>query len=264
MKLAISNIAWTTNEDEEIYSFLKLQEIKFLEIAPTRLIVENPYYNLKEAENISIELKEKYNLDIVSMQSIWFGHTENIFESEKSFNILLEYTKKAIDFAESIECKNIVFGCPKNRNMKNKEKDYKLAIKFFKEIGNYALNKSVVIAVEPNPTIYNTNFLNTTSEAIEFVKEIDLKSVKINYDLGTVITNNEDLKILEKHLDLINHVHISEPNLEVIESKETITELISLLKQNNYNKTISIEMKKTDVETIKNTISYIKELIGGF
>lgn len=263
MNLSISNIAWDKEEDIEIYEYLKSKNIEYLEIAPTRLIKENPYDNLEIAKSIKEELKEKYNLNIISMQSIWFGKTENIFENEESYDTLINYTKKCIDFANTIGCTNIVFGCPKNRNINNYEKDYSKAKEFFKLLGDYAINKNVIISIEPNPTIYNTNFLNTTKEAIDFVKDINMENIKINYDLGTVIENKEELSILIENIKLINHIHISEPNLEVIQKRKLTEELIKSLKEIKYNKFISIEMKKTDIEKIKETITYLLELLGG-
>ena len=45
MKLAISNIAWSKEYDEEMYEFLSKNGIEGLEIAPTRIFEKNPYMN---------------------------------------------------------------------------------------------------------------------------------------------------------------------------------------------------------------------------
>ncbi len=259
MKLSISNLSWDSKYDEEMYNYLKEKNFD-LEIAPTKLISDSPYDKIDEIKDISNNLKEKYDINIVSMQSIWYGKSENIFESDESRKTLIDYTKKAIDFASSINCNNLVFGCPKNRNMKDINKDLEIALEFFKEIGKYAKSKNVVVALEPNPTIYNTNFLNYTSEAIDFVKKIDIPSIKINYDFGTIIQNNEDINILKDNINLINHIHISEPNLNIIEKREIHKDLFKLLNELNYKKYVSIEMKQFDIKDVKNTIDYLYEL----
>lgn len=263
MKLAISDIAWSEADDEVMYNFLKENDVTGLEIAPTRIFKENPYEQLEEAKKYSNMLMDKYNLNIASMQSIWFGKSENIFQSESNAEELIKYTKKAIDFATAIGCSNLVFGCPKNRNINNYEEDYPKAVNFFKIIGEYALNKNVVIAVEPNPVIYNTNFLNTTEQALEFVKEINLDSIKVNYDLGTVIYNNENIEILRDNIKYINHIHISEPNLKIIEKRELHKELVKLLNYLNYQRYVSIEMKNNEnIDDVKKSIIYVKNLVG--
>lgn len=262
IKLAISNIAWDKADDENTYKFLQDSGIMGLEIAPTRIFEQNPYEQLSSAKEYSNMLREQYNLNIISMQSIWFGKNGNIFESEKNIEELAKYTMKAIDFANTIGCKNLVFGCPKNRNINDYNKDYPKAIQFFKNIGKYALEKNVVIAIEPNPVIYNTNFLNYTKEAIDFAKEINMDSIKVNYDLGTVIYNKEDINMLKENIKYINHIHISEPNLDLIKDRQIHKELISILKDVDYKGYVSIEMKKSDnIEDVKNVIEYISSIL---
>lgn len=261
ISLAISNIAWTREMDPEVFKLLQKYHIHGLEIAPTRIVETAPYENIGQATEIVKRLKEDYQLQVVSMQSIWFGKTEKIFESEEEFNEMLNYTYKAIDFAHAIHCPNLVFGCPRNRVITNYEEDYKKALLFFQKVGLYAQEKGVTIAIEPNPTIYHTNFLNYTAEALEFVKDVNLESVKINYDLGTVITNQESLDILGENISYINHIHISEANLELITPRELHKQLFSLIRSLHYSKSVSIEMKTTNsIDDIEKTLKYVRSL----
>ncbi len=259
-KLCISNIAWQKEYDSEMYELLKNKSIKNLEIAPTRLLGDNPYDHIEEAKKLTHSIKEKYDINIVSMQSIWYGKTEKMFGCENNRKELLQYTKKAINFASAIECHNIVFGNPKNRNMSDYNKNYDEAIEFFRELGEYAELKNVVVSIEPNPTIYNTNFLNKTIEAIEFVKEVNSPYIKVNCDLGTIIENKENLKVVDENIKYINHIHISEPNLEIIKRREIHKELLEILRKNDYNKSISVEMKQSDIKDIEETINYVKNV----
>ena len=98
MKLSVSNIAWTKEQDEQMYEFLASEKIEGLEIAPTRIFPESPYDKCEKAAGFAAELKEQYGLEIPSMQSIWFGRSENLFASEQERKTLLEYTKQAIEF----------------------------------------------------------------------------------------------------------------------------------------------------------------------
>ena len=114
-----------------------------------------------------------------------------------------------------------------------------------KEIGRYAYERNVVFAVEPNPPIYGTNFLNTTVQAIQFVRKLNQSGIGINIDIGTMIYNREGIELLEENMDLINHIHISEPNLVPIEIKDLHSQVAQSLRKCNYQNFISIEMKKT-------------------
>lgn len=262
MNLSISNIAWLNENDNQMYAFLKEQGFSSIEIAPTRIFKEDPYNDLEKAKDFAIKLKQNYGLTISSMQSIWYGRSENIFDSEEERKKLGNYTKKAIDFANSIGCKNLVFGCPKNRVSKN-ENDMDVAIPFFKELGEYAKLNNTVLSMEPNPVIYNTNFINYTSQAFEIVKATNSGGFKVNIDLGTIIYNKEDLQIVTDNIGLVNHIHISEPNLALIEKRELHNQLSEILHQVNYQGFVSIEMGKRDnLDEVKETIKYVKEVFA--
>lgn len=258
MKLSISNIAWGAEHDTEMYAFLQQKGFCGLEIAPTRLFPENPYDKIDDIKEFRKRLLEQYGLQISSMQSIWYGKTQSIFGSEDDRRQLIDYTKKAVDFAYAANCKNLVFGCPKNRVIPD-ESYIQSALEFFNELGDYAAQANTVISLEANPPIYNTNFMNTTPEAFEICKKTANKGVLVNVDLGTMIYNNETLDIVAQNIDYVNHIHISEPYLAPIEKREIHAELKNL----EYDKFISIEMgNKNNLEQVKDTVKYVAEVLG--
>ena len=261
MKISISNIGWDKEKDEEMYKYISSIGFQGLEIAPTRIIEKNPYNHLEEAKEFAIKLYRKYNIEISSIQSIWYGRKENIFNDFNQRKELIKYTKQAIDFAKVVKCKNLVFGCPKNRIINDSKKNNKIIEEFFFEIGNYAIEKNVYFSIEPNPIIYGTNFINTTDQAIQIVKNLNNKGIKINLDLGAIIYNKENLNIVEKNIELINHIHISEPNLKVIIPRKIHKDLLKILKNNKYDGYISIEMgKQEDIKIVKETLNYVKRI----
>lgn len=257
MKLSISNIAWDSAVDDEMFEYLKYMDFEGLEIAPTRLEPNDPYNNISESVKKTKYIEDKYNLKISSMQSIWFGRTENIFASEEDRDILIAYTNKAIDYAKAIGCRNLVFGSPRNRVIDDFKK-YNIAIEFFRKLGEYAEQNEVAIAFEPNPAIYNTNFINYTTDAIKLVKEVASKGFMVNLDLGTVIWYKEDLNSILTDIDIINHIHISEPYLAQIKTREIHKKLKYLLHENGYCNFVSIEMKNlNDINKVKETVKYV-------
>ncbi len=259
MRVTISNIAWQLEDDAEMYAFLKEKKCTGIEIAPTRIFPENPYSDLNKVAKFRDELQADYGLQVVSMQSICYGRNEAIFSSEEERNSLLEYIKKSIDFASELNCNNLVFGSPKNRNINPNQEA--IANAYFSEIGKYAAEKNTVFAFEPNPVIYGTNFINTTTQALNFVKACNVEGLKVNFDLGTVIYNKENLSILENNLKWINHIHISEPYLEVIQKRSLHEELASILRKEKYTNYISIEMKAgSELEKIKDIIQYTQDV----
>lgn len=260
MNLAISNIAWNTSENDFVYSLMQKYNFTGLEIAPTKIIPEQPYSHITEAASWSNDLHSKYGFSIPSMQSIWFGRTEKLFGSQEERKILVDYTKAAIDFASAIGCKNIVFGCPKNRN-KPDGVDKEIAVQFFHEIGEYASSKNTCIGMEANPAIYGTNFVNTTEQAVDLIERVNSKGFKLNLDAGTMIENEEPVSILLGNEDLMNHVHISEPYLKKILIRDLHKNLYSLLKEINYTGFISVEMGyQNNLTDIEDVMKYMRNL----
>lgn len=264
IKLACSNLSWKTEDNEKVLSFLNEKKINGIELAPSKLFGN---FELRKAHIAHIErIKKIYNLPVVSLQSIWFGLNQNIYRSKEDRNILLRRTKKLIVFADKIGCRNIVFGCPKNRNipenMLKQSIDYakEIALDFFYEIGMYCKKHSTVLSLEANPNIYGTNFLNTTLECIDFTNKLSISSVKTNLDFGTIIYNKENLKEIEPNIDKINHVHISEPYLKLIEQNEKHKELFKILQNCNYCGFVSIEMNNQSYKDLIESINYVQAI----
>ncbi|SHI33128.1 Sugar phosphate isomerase/epimerase [Butyrivibrio fibrisolvens DSM 3071] len=262
MKLSISNIAWTAENDEVVYKMMKDKGFSGLEIAPTRIFPDNPYDHAIEARKWAEKLFEDQEFKVSSMQSIWYGRQEKLFGSEEERDALINYTKKAIDFAKEIGCGNLVFGCPRNRNLPEGADD-QVAIDFFKEIGDYAADKGTVVAMEANPPIYNTNYINDTSAALVLIEKVDSKGFKLNLDMGTMIENGEDVSVLNGKESLINHVHVSEPGLKVIEKRELHKKLFDKLRECGYDRYISIEVSRQEsIETLEEMMNYVKAIFG--
>ncbi|MCM1231860.1 MAG: sugar phosphate isomerase/epimerase [Ruminococcus flavefaciens] len=258
MNLSISNIAWTTDQDEAIYSLMQKYSFSGLEIAPTRIFPETPYRNLDAAKQWSNALKKDYGFSIPSMQSIWYGRQEKIFGSPTDREMLISYTKKAIDFAVRIGCKNLVFGCPRNRTFQNSA-DLDCAVPFFKILGDYAAEHGVVIGLEANPPIYHTNYINDTKSALELIKEVGSHGFMLNLDVGTMIQNGENVVEIEDYIPLISHVHISEPGLQPIQERTLHYELKNILQGNKYSGFVSIETGNANsVALLEKEMSYVK------
>lgn len=260
MKLCISNIAWDKAYDEEVYKVCSAMGYDGIEIAPTRVFPNNPYDHLDDAKNWAKNLEIGYGLKVYSCQSIWYGRTENIFESEDDRERLLEYSKKAFCFAEAVGAKNAVFGCPKNRNGYGKKPDRNdmVAEDFFSKLAVCAADYGITLSIEANPDIYGTDFLTRTKDTIEFIKRLGYGSLKLNLDIGTMLYDNENLGAISEFEELIGHIHISEPKLAIIRERMEHVKLFQYLRSIKYEKAVSVEMGKADgVEQVYETMRYI-------
>jgi len=272
MKLAVSNIAWTAEEDEKVYALMRKYGYTGLEIAPTRIFETNPYEDLDAVKAWRQEFAVKEGFEIPSMQSIWYGRTERMFGDEAQRQTLLEYTKKAVDFAEAAQCKNLVFGSPKNRILPDISSRVlrRKGVEFFKEVGDYALSKNKVICMEANPLSYHTNYVNTTRVAMSLIHEVESDGFGLNLDIGTMLENRERIEeTLLGRAHMIQHVHLSEPFLKPIVmerySKWLHGELAAFLRENDYQGYVSVEMSRLEGGVdgrMDEILAYGKEMFG--
>jgi sugar phosphate isomerase/epimerase len=265
--IAASNIAWRAPEDREMYAFLAAAGCTGLEIAPTRLFPEAPYEQLAGAREFSKRLHEDFGLAVCSLQSIWYGVTDRIFDGEAARERLLAYTAKAMAFSAACGCPNLVFGSPKNRSLPEGQTLPPEGFRFFSELGRLAAEQGCVLALEANPEIYGTNFINTTEQAFAFVRELASPGWKVNLDIGTVIYEcgaegqrapeparlAQILALIRENADRIGHVHLSEPRLVPVQKRDLSLQILSARATSGYRGCLSVEMADTgrlsDVQT---------------
>ena len=259
LNLAISNIAWEKADDEAVYVMMKEYGFTGLELAPTRIFPEAPYENPTGAMLFGGWLRRVHGFCVPSIQSIWYGQSGSIFDPGDA-GALQDYTALAFDFAHLLNCPSLVFGCPKNR-MLPEGRDPQSADLFFARLGTLAAQRGVVLAIEANSTQY-TNFITRTADAFALVRRVGSAGLAVNFDLSTVLYNGETLREFVPCLDLISHVHISEPGLAPIERRPIHRELAMMLKAVGYKGYVSVEMRKTDLETIRRSLDYVAEVFA--
>ena len=219
MKLSISNIAWTKDEDEQVYRLMVDNGFTGLDIAPAR-IFENPFeVEVEAAKSFKNKMKDM-GIEVVGMQSLLYK-TEglNIFGTPESRYSMFKHLIKMMDYAKKIGVKILVFGSPKNRLIGNMEykKAEKIAIGFFSELADYAKRNGLIFCIEPNPKDYGADFLTNTIDAANFVKKVNNDGLGLHMDMGTILMNNEDIEgIIEAYIDIIKHIHISHPHLDIV------------------------------------------------
>ena len=259
-KLAFSNIGWAREDDETVLSALKALGYSGLEIAPPRFIGENPYARAKEAAAQSERIKAEYGLEVCSMQSLWTGRGERIAESDSNRAALLELSRMAFDFSKALGCENLVFGCPKNRAV-NSKADEETNEAFLRELAEMAAERGEVLALEANPDIYGTNYLNHTRDAVALARRLG-HGAGVNLDFGTIIQNGEDPHDAAGWLDVINHVHISEPYLAEILHRPEHRELARVLREGGYKGYVSVEMKCQSAERVIAAAQWLREVFA--
>ncbi|WP_058301445.1 sugar phosphate isomerase/epimerase family protein [Gorillibacterium timonense] len=268
MKLSISNIAWQSEDEEQILELLRNREVQNIELAPTKKWASPVNCTTAEVEEYKMFWK-KSGFEPVAMQSLLFGQPELImFGNENKRAQLLQYLKKMIKLAGDLGTKAMVFGSPKNRLAGSLSVAQRLEIAepFFYELGETALEHNVLFCIEPNPVQYGCDFITNTEEGIEFVRRVNHPGFRLHLDAAAMRLNEEDyFHSIEKSMPYLAHFHVSQPYLGLVgsDSAEHHKVIAHALRMMNYMNFISIEMKSgvlsSDEESVMTAVDFVKE-----
>jgi D-psicose/D-tagatose/L-ribulose 3-epimerase len=216
MRLAISNIAWDISEDEDIAKLLKRYGVDAIDIAPGKYFPEPAKATDEEIARVK-SWWEVRGIEITGMQALLFGTAGlNVFGPQDSRETLLQHLFAVCRIGAGLGATRIVFGSPRNRDRigLNEKQVTEIAIPFFKRLGEVAQSYGVIICLEPNPPCYGANFMTTSAETAEVVKQIAHPAIRMQLDTGALAINGEDPSVvLQNSAILIEHIHASEPDM---------------------------------------------------
>lgn len=222
MRLAISNIAWDISEDEDVAKLLKRYKVDAIDIAPGKYFPDPA----KASEEDIIHVKQWWasrGIEITGMQALLFGTVGlNVFGSSEVQDILLQHLEAVCRIGAGLGATRIVFGSPKNRDRSglSDEQVQTISVQFFRRLGDIAQAHGVTICLEPNPPCYGANFMTTSAETAEVIRQIAHPAIRMQLDTGAITINGEDpVTILANCVSLIGHVHASEPDLAPLGDK---------------------------------------------
>lgn len=252
MRLAISNIAWDPVEDELIFNLLQRFGVDAIDIAPGKYFPEPAKATDEDIARVKNWWFER-DIEITGMQALLFGTTGlNVFGSAESRDAMLLHLTAVCRIGGALGAKRIVFGSPKNRDRSGltDQESMDIAVCFFKRLGVIAQSYGVLICLEPNPPCYGANFMTTSFETAEVVRNIDFPAIRMQLDTGALTINSEDpFTVLQVCAPLIGHVHASEPDLIPLGDGETDhAKVVVALKRFLPNHLVSIEMLATKNE----------------
>lgn len=266
MKIAISNIAWEHQEDEQIANLLKKENISGIEVAPTK-IWPNP---IKASKKTIIDYKNywlKKGVKIVAIQSVLFGHPElTIFKDQETRNKTISYLSKMMTIASLLGAGIIVFGSPKNRRIGNLDyaKAMEIACDFFYQLAEISKKYNIFFCLEPNPPQYGADFILNADQAIDLIKKVNHSHFRLHLDSGTMILNKENYQeTIKKGYQYLRHLHISEANLRSVpQNNDDHRIMAKTLKKLNYRHWVSIEMlgnpKTSNFNLVKKALEFVK------
>lgn len=249
MRLAVSGIAWDTSEDDDIAKLLKRYGVDAIDVVPGKYFPEPASATNEEMARVKRWWEER-GIEITGMQALLFGTTGlNIFGSPDVRDAMLQRLSAVCRIGGGLGATRVVFGSPKNRdrNGLNDSQAIGIAVPFFRKLGDIARSYGVVICLEPNPTCYGANFMTTSAETAEVVKQVAHPAIRMQLDTGALTINGEDpAAVLQSSASLIGHIHASEPDLVPLGDGGTDhAKVAACLRQRLPQHIVSIEMLAT-------------------
>ena len=271
MRLSMSNIAWAPEERLEAYAAMAEHGVRGLEIAPGLFFhaAADPFAPDAATAERALEEIAAQGLSLVSMQSLLFGVSgAALFEGDDARGRLETGMVRAIDLAGRFGIPNLVFGSPGQRRIPegmDRAEAQDLAAAFFARLGDRAQAAGARIAMEANPEVYGTNFLNTLEEAADFVAEVDHPAVAPILDLGAMHINGAYADTpgwVARLGPALSHVHVSEPGLAPAPaSAEALVPVLDALRAAGYGRAVSIEMKRAPegIAAVRAALSHFEQ-----
>lgn len=269
MKLSVSQIAWTTAENEPMAKMLAEHGVESFEFAPSLLF---PGRSTDEVTDDEIRTTGEWwatrGLRPVAAQSLLFNRPDvKLFGTEGEREALLRALSRVIRIAGSLGAIPLVFGSPGNRRRGglSPARAHDIASDFFRAAGAIAERHGCILCIEPNAVDYGCDFINTLAEAAALVRSVDHPGFALNVDAGVMRMEGDGVDMLREALPLARHFHISNPYLAPVGGQDEFHgELASVLRECQYDGYVSIEMRKTgeddNVASVRTAVEFAQRV----
>ena len=258
MKICLTNLSYSKLSFDNFLKKNNFNLIKNFEVAPT--LVSKKITSKKYLSKIKLKLKEE-KINFLAIQSVFFGFKSSLGFNKNETKELIKYFRKIIKFANFFNIKKINIGSAPFRKLNiNSDALFDYNLMLFGIFSDVALSSNININIEPISTKYKNLFLNNFFEVNDFIKKLKKKNVKIVLDTGNCELEGKNFrKIYRKYYKKIDHIQISEKNLKKFDINKIKKNLI-FLKNENFNKTVTIEYLSDDGKDMSLLNSMIKKI----
>eukprot|EP00887_Chlorella_sp_A99_P005999 scaffold27.g5999.t1 len=276
-RTTVSCIAWDEASNERALELLKLQGVRYIEVAPTRfweweaLEAAHAAGTLSQlAGSLAADL-QRWDLLVSSLQAILYKKPDLIlFGSTEVRSQLAAHMRLVVDFAQALKGAGIVrldsavpivFGAPKNRRrpegMTDEEADA-IFVETFQPLAQYAHEHGCVICVEPNAPDYGCNYITTSGDAKRLVERVNHPGLRVHLDTGCMTMAGEDIEAgFKACAGLVGHVHVSEPFLaHYLQPKVDHARAAQAMAAIGYDKLVCLELLTKSLDQLPGSLEF--------
>lgn len=161
------------------------------------------------------KLLTKYNIEASSICAIYTPERDLVSSKADIRENAKKYIKKCLDMAAEIGASVMSLtptACMKTTPEDSLEQEWEWAVEGLREVGKYAEEKGVKIAVEPWNR-YENYLINRLDQSIELVDEVNIPSVGCMCDIFHMCIEETDIPAaIRKAGDRLYHIHIADNN----------------------------------------------------
>ncbi len=196
-------------------------------------------------------LLERAGAPIRAMQALLFGMPKlSIFEGPMIAETR-DYLRRILQIGAALGAQRFVFGSPKNRDrgQLSESAARQMAVDFFRGVAETAAALGVVFCIEPNPPVYQCNFMTNTAEALAVVQAVNHAGLGIHLDTGIMYLNGESFEAaISAATPWLKHFHVSHPQLAAVADGDVIDHatIARALAANDYSGMVSVEMRSAE------------------
>ena len=269
MRISISNIAWSPNDDPAVATLLANHGVDAIDVAPSKYFPDFAATQSSDMARVRKWWMER-GIQIVGMQALLFGTQGlNLFGEVTVRDRMLRHLGHVCGIAEGLGASFLVFGSPRNRDRSGLDDRLVTgsACEFFRKLGDIAADHNTVICLEPNPPEYGANFMTDARSAAAIVRAVDHPAISMQLDVGALTMNDENANtVLDTDGELVAHIHASEPHLKVLgDSGTDHGPTASAIRQYCPDRIVTIEMledKNAPLDTIDRALAFATTWYG--
>ncbi len=182
-----------------------------------------------------------------------------------------DYLSCLLDLCSDLGGKVLVLGSPKQRSIvegQTKEGAWQRAVELLSSVLDQAEQLGLTICLEPLSPV-ETDFVNTVTEGMKMVRQIDHPSLKIHLDVKAMCSESAPVPevIRSVSADDIGHFHVNDANLYGPGMGDVdYAPIADAIKDVGWDKWLSVEVFKydPDPETIaRKSIEYLRKFWPG-
>jgi D-psicose/D-tagatose/L-ribulose 3-epimerase len=268
-QIAVSNIAWPPQEDEDVAALLEQRGVTAIEVAPARLFAD-PDAITPAAVKSALAFWSDHGIRVAAMQGLLFGRPDlALFADTAARETMADQLRRKIALAGELGCGPLVFGSPGNRRREGLplEDAYRHAAEFFRPLAQFAEQHGCVLCFEPNAAAYGCDFVRKIGEAARLARLVDHAAFRVQLDTGNFMMEQDDVAEVRAAAPLVGHCHASAPNLSPVGQGQTpLGSLIATARAGGYRGLVSIEMRKPETGTalpaLERALEYVTEAVA--